>query len=66
MLFKLAKYMRNSGIDTEYCEGLDNHTMLTKAVETNRIVITADSKVLNINKTIGAYVYLIYMARKTE
>ena len=52
--------MRNSGIDTEYVEGMDSYSLLTRAVNEKRIVITADNKMNIANKKFGAYIYLIY------
>jgi uncharacterized protein with PIN domain len=50
MLFKLVKYLRNIGIDTEFCGEKDNKMLMDKALKEERIIITRDQKFFKTKK----------------
>ncbi len=57
MLGKLAKHLRALGFDTYFEKDIQDHQLLRKALEENRVVVTRDRKLVQV-KTIPQYVLI--------
>jgi len=57
MLGKLAKLLRALGFDTYFQKNIQDHQLLRKALEEERVVVTRDRKLVQV-KTIPQYVLI--------
>ncbi|KAL4475124.1 hypothetical protein ABPG74_001820 [Tetrahymena malaccensis] len=56
MLFKLVKYLRNSGIDAAYITEKDYQLLQDLSLREERVVVTRDNKLFNMKKSIPVYI----------